>query len=241
MNTQAWMSKRFFSFFLTWGIFLPYWSGWMILTKGVSVAEVSLIMSCGLLIRGISTLFLFPYLAEKVSSKTLLHVAGVGALLAFCFYIPATTFWQLLIVTVLVHIFYPAIMPALESIASILVQNNALKQYGKARQWGSIGFISIGIFITFFTSRYGDELLFWALLMGLAGFVLLSFLTAPAVLSTRPVRDQQEKLSLSRLFRIPFFGITLLIVILIQASHATYYNYGYVFIQTLDVPLYLIG
>ncbi len=150
MNTQAWMSKRFFSFFLTWGIFLPYWSGWMILTKGVSVAEVSLIMSCGLLIRGISTLFLFPYLAEKVSSKTLLHVAGVGALLAFCFYIPATTFWQLLIVTVLVHIFYPAIMPALESIASILVQNNALKQYGKARQWGSIGFISIGIFITFF-------------------------------------------------------------------------------------------
>ena len=71
MNTQRWMSTRFFSFFMTWGIFLPYWSGWLIYTKGISVSQASFIMSLGLIARGLSTLFAFPYLSEKFSSKTL--------------------------------------------------------------------------------------------------------------------------------------------------------------------------
>lgn len=213
----------------------------MILTKDVSISQVSFIMSLGLVFRGLSTLFLFPYLATRVSSKTVLHVAGIGSLIAFLFYIPSTTFFELLLVTVLVHVFYPALMPALESIASILVQNNLLKHYGKSRQWGSIGFISIGIFITFFTNLYGDDLLYWVLLTGLAGFVALSFMKTPAILSAPPVRDKTQKINQFQLFRIKSFGLVLLIVILIQASHATYYNYGYVYLQTLEVPLYLIG
>ncbi|RKJ60064.1 MFS transporter, partial [Butyricicoccus sp. 1XD8-22] len=63
MNSQRWMSTHFFSFFMTWGIFLPYWSGWLIYTKGITVSEASLIMSLGLIARGLSTLFAFPYLS----------------------------------------------------------------------------------------------------------------------------------------------------------------------------------
>ncbi|MDV2583756.1 MFS transporter, partial [Alkalibacillus haloalkaliphilus] len=60
MNTQRWMSRQFFSFFITWGIFLPYWTGWMIYTKGITVSQASLIMSLGLVVRGVSTIFAFP-------------------------------------------------------------------------------------------------------------------------------------------------------------------------------------
>jgi PPP family 3-phenylpropionic acid transporter len=43
------------------------------------------------------------------------------------------------------------------------------------------------------------------------------------------------------LFRIKYFGLVLSIVILLQAAHASYYNYGYLFLQEIDAPAYAIG
>lgn len=241
MNTQRWMSIRFFSFFMTWGIFLPYWSGWMIYTKGLTVSQTSLVMSLGLIGRGLSTLFAFPYLSERISSKILLNVAGVGTLVAILCYIPANSFASLLIVTIVLHIFYPTLMPALDSAASVLVQSKQLKHYGRSRQWGSIGFVSVGMMLTFFTGMYGDEVIFWALLLGVIGFVFLSFMGAPDILSEKPQVDPTPKVGLLHLFRTKHFSLVLSIAILLQAAHATYYNYGYIFLQDIHTPIYLIG
>lgn len=241
MNTQRWMSTRFFSFFMTWGIFLPYWSGWMIYTKGITVTEASFIMSLGLIGRGLSTLFAFPYLSGKISSKMLINVAGIGTLIALVCYIPASSFASLLIVTIVLHIFYPILMPALDSAASVLVQSKQLKHYGKSRQWGSIGFVSIGIVLTLFTGWLGDDVIYWALLFGILGFVCLSFTGAPSILSAKPQVASTEKIGLLHLFHIKHFAWVLLIVILLQAAHAAYYNYGYIFLQDIHAPVYLIG
>ncbi|WP_277679894.1 MFS transporter [Gracilibacillus dipsosauri] len=241
MSTQRWMSIHFFSFFLTWGIFLPYWSGWMIDTKGISVSEASLIMSLGLVVRGVSTLFAFPYLSARVSSKRLLSIMGIGTLVAIVCYIPANSFTSLLIATSALHLFYPTLMPALDSVAGVLVQSKQLKHYGRSRQWGSIGFVSIGMIITIFTGLYGDEIIFWSLLCGVIGFVSLGFVQTPMILSEKPPMDQPKKEGLLQFFRIKHFRLVLVIVILLQASHATYYNYGYIFLQEIQAPTYLIG
>ncbi|MFD2046596.1 MFS transporter [Ornithinibacillus salinisoli] len=241
MNTQRWMSIKFFSFFLTWGIFLPYWAGWMINTKGISVSEASLIMSFGLIARGLSTLFAFPYLSGKLSSKLILHIAGIGTLVAIICYIPASSFASLLIVTIVLHIFYPTLMPALDSAAGVLVQSKQLRHYGRSRQWGSIGFVSVGMILTIFTGMLGDEVILWALLLGIAGFVCLGFMRAPVILSEKPQVDQTQKGGMLHLFRIKHFSLVILIVILLQAAHATYYNYGYIFLQEINAPMYLIG
>ncbi|PAD84201.1 MFS transporter [Niallia circulans] len=241
MNTQRWMSTRFFSFFMTWGIFLPYWSGWLIYTKGISVSQASFIMSLGLIARGLSTLFAFPYLSEKFSSKLLLNIMGVGTFVSICGYMLTDSFSGLLLVTVILHLFYPTLMPALDSAASVLVQNKQLKHYGRSRQWGSIGFVSVGVILTIFTGKFGDEIIFWALLLGIIGFVGLSFMNAPAILAKKPQIKPTEKIGLSQLFRIKHFILVLVIVILLQAAHATYYNYGYIFLQDIHAPIYLIG
>ncbi|MBN8253442.1 MFS transporter [Priestia flexa] len=241
MNTQRWMSTHFFSFFLTWGIFLPYWSGWMIQTKGISVSEASFIMSIGLVARGLSTLFAFPYLLERVSNKALLNIAGIGTLIGILCYIPANSFTSLLVVTVFLHIFYPTLMPALDSVAGVLVQSKQLKHYGKSRQWGSIGFVSVGILLTVFTGMLGDNVIFWALLLGISCFVALSFTSAPDILSKKPQINQGKKVNIIDLFRTKHFLVVLIIVVLLQAAHATYYNYGYIFLQEIDAPIYLIG
>ncbi|MGV2622910.1 UNVERIFIED_CONTAM: MFS transporter [Halobacillus marinus] len=241
MNTQRWMSTHFFSFFLTWGIFLPYWAGWMIQTKGISVSEASLIMSIGLVARGLSTLFAFPYILERVSNKTLLNIAAIGTLLGILCYIPADSFPSLLIVTVFLHIFYPTLMPALDSVAGVLVQSKELKHYGKSRQWGSIGFVSVGILLTVFTGMFGDDVIFWSLLLGISCFTALSFTRAPDILTRKPQADQAKRVNILDLFRTKHFLIVLIIVVLLQAAHATYYNYGYIFLQEIDAPIYLIG
>lgn len=241
MNTHRWMSIQFFSFFMTWGIFLPYWTGWMIHTKGITVPQASLIMSLGLVARGLSTLFAFPYLSGKFSSKTLLNGAGISTLIAILCYIPANSFTSLLIVTLAFHFFYPTLMPALDSAAGVLVQSNQLKDYGRSRQWGSIGFVLAGMILSIFTGMLGDEMILWALLLGTGIFVCLGFMRAPVILSKKPQSDQAQKEGMLKLFHIKHFSLVLIIVILLQAAHASYYNYGYLFLQEIHAPKYLIG
>jgi MFS transporter, PPP family, 3-phenylpropionic acid transporter len=241
MKTQRWMSLHFFSFFLTWGIFLPYWSGWMIQTKGISVSEASLIMSLGLVARGLSTLFAFPYLSAKVSSKRLLNIMAIGTLVAIVYYIPSNSFVSLLIATIILHLFYPILMPALDSVAGVLVQSKQLQHYGRSRQWGSIGFVSVGMVLTIFTGWFGDEIILWSLLLGVIGFMSLQFMQTPDILAEKPPKNQTKKVGILQLFRIKHFPLVLIIVILLQAAHATYYNYGYIFLQEIQAPTYLIG
>ncbi|MBS4175250.1 MFS transporter [Bacillus sp. FJAT-49736] len=241
MNTHRWMSLQFFSFFMTWGIFLPFWTGWMIHAKGITVPQASLIMSLGLVARGLSTLFAFPYLSGKLSSKILLNGAKIGTLISILCYIPANTFTSLLIVTLIFHFFYPALMPALDSAASILVQNNQLKHYGKSRQWGSIGFILAGMILSVFTGMLGDRVILWAFIFGTVFVVCLGFMRAPVILSKKPHADKTQKMGLLKLFDIKHFSLVLIIVILLQAAHASYYNYGYLFLQEIHAPKYLIG
>lgn len=241
MNTQRWMSRQFFSFYLTWGVFLPYWTGWMIHTKGITISQASLIMSLGLVVRGLSTLFAFPYLSVKFSSRTLLKAMTLGTLIAILGYIPTATFTSLLMITLLLHIVYPTLMPALDSAAGVLAQSKQLRDYGKSRSWGSIGFVVAGMILTVFTGKFGDEVILWALLIGTSVFVLLGFMPAPAVLSEKPQTEQAKKGGMLRLFRVKYFGLVLVIVILLQAAHASYYSYGYIFLQDIHAPQYLIG
>lgn len=241
MNTQRWMGSQFFSFYMTWGVFLPYWTGWMIHTKGITVTQASLIMSLGLAARGLSTLFAFPYLAGKYSNKTLLNGMAVVTLIILLCYIPATSFIGLLVVTLLLHVTYPTLMPALDSAAGLLVQSKQLKDYGKSRSWGSLGFIVPGMILTAFTAAMGDAVILWALLLGTAGFVCLGFLPAPAVLSEKLQAKQTKEGGIRNVFRIKHFPLVLTIVILLQAAHASYYSYGYIFLQDIQAPQSLIG
>ncbi len=241
MNSYRWMSRQFFSFYLTWGIFLPYFTGWMIHAKGMTVSQASLIMSLGLAIRGLSTLFAFPKLSDRLSSKTLINAMAFGTLIALLLTIPANTFTNLMAVVLLLHFFYPALMPALDTAAGVLVQDGQLHDYGKSRSWGSIGFVAGGMILTLFTGKFGDEAILWGLLAGILIFICLGLLRAPNVLSKKSQNDDKAKNSMLEVFKVKHFGIVLTIVILLQAAHASYYNYGYIYLQEIEAPAYLIG
>lgn len=88
MNSQRWLSMSFSAFFFTWGIFLPYWTGWLTIEKGLFVTAASFITGAGMIARSLSTFIVFPYLVSDlcdemdVSCSTYFNaplLAGVGS------------------------------------------------------------------------------------------------------------------------------------------------------------------
>ncbi|ALC87933.1 3-phosphoglycerate kinase [Bacillus sp. FJAT-22090] len=241
MNKQRWLSQNFFVFFITWGVFLPYWTGWLVEDKGLSVTNASLIMGFGLVARGVSTMFVFPIASKYMSSQAVVFMLTIISLIVTVLYIPVTSFGMLFVVTILFNAVYPTLLPAIESTASSLVQQSGVN-YGKSRSYGSLGFIISVLIISMLTGYLGEGAILWSMMVGLCLLLLIRFLPSPPELLVKPTKtDRKENLSLRGLWKVKSFPVVLLIVILLQGAHASYYNYGYIYLQELGVNSFYIG
>jgi MFS transporter, PPP family, 3-phenylpropionic acid transporter len=241
LSNERWMSLNFFVFFLTWGIFLPYWTGWLVQAKGLTVTEASVIMGVGLLARGASSLFAFPLASKFMSTHTVIFVLTASSLAAAILYIPSSSFNTLFMVTMFFSAVFPPLLPALDTAAGNLVRNGDVN-YGKSRSYGSIGFIVSVLIISIVTGYFGDQAILSSMVIGLCLMLFMLLLPTPKVLVVKPtVEDRKDSLTFKSLWQIKSFPIVLLIVILLQGAHASYYNYGYIYLQDLGVNKYYIG
>ncbi|HWL23036.1 MAG TPA: MFS transporter [Ureibacillus sp.] len=241
MNNQRWLSQNFFIFFFTWGVYLQYWSGWLVEGKGLSVKEVSFIMGVGLIARAISTLFAFPFASKFLSSKKLILLLVIVSFFITLIYIPANSFTALLIITFTFSLFYPSLLPAIESGATVLVQEGKV-HYGKSRSYGSIGFVIAVFIISGIVSYFNESVILWCMIVSLFLMLLMQTMPAPASLVEQPTsQDRKKAFAMRGLFQIKGFPLILFIVILLQGSLASYYNYSYIYLQNLGVETLYIG
>lgn len=240
MNHQRWLSQNFFVFFVTWGIFLPYWAGWLVEAKHLSVSQVSVIMGFGLLARAASTMFAFPFASKYLSNMRLVMWLIIFSVLSLLMYFPSNSFWMLFIVTFLFSLFYPTLLPAIESSAAPLLQYGV--HYGKSRSYGSIGYVISVLIISMLTGKFGEQAILWSMLIGLMIMLVVQLLPAPAILALKPtIEDRKSSFSMRQLFATKSFIFVMLVVILLQGAHASYYNYAYIYLQDLKVNPYYIG
>lgn len=242
MNNQRWLSISFLTFFFTWGVFLPYWTGWLTIEKGLSVTAASVIMGAGMIARSLSTFLLFPYLTKRMSLvrivKWLVFIAlGLGLL-----YIPQSSFLVLLIITMLFSIVYPIILPAVESGASILMQTDHI-DYGKSRSFGSIGYTLALLLVGAATALWNEQAILYLLILGLVAMGLFSFQQSPHPLQQQPVKKETtiRGAEFKKLISSKLFVIVLILATLLQGAHASYYNYGFIFLDDLGVNGFYIG
>jgi len=242
MNDQRWLSQNFFFFFFTWGVYLQYWSGWLSEAKGLSVSQVSLIMGFGLVARAISTMFVFPFASKYLSAKKLTQFLVISALIATIVYIPFNHFIALFIITMIFSLFYPSLLPAIESSASTLVQQGKV-HYGKSRSYGSISFVISVFILSIIVGYMGEDAILWCMITYLVIMLVLQALPAPEVLKLKPtVEDRSQKFSMSSLWKIKGFPVVMILAILLQGSLASYYNYSYIYLQKyLEVNTFYIG
>lgn len=240
MNNQRWLAKNFFMFFVTWGIFMAYWTGWLINDKGLTVSQASIIMGFGLVARAISTMFIFPYVSKLLSNKHVLIFFTAASLIVAVLYIPIESFIGLFIMTMLFSVFYPALLPAVESSAATLIQHGNI-HYGKARSLGSVGYVVAVLILSMITGIYGEQMIIWAMILGLTALLAIQFMPAPQILMLSPTKEEAKSLSIQELLKFKSFVVVLFVVILLQGAHASYYNYGYIYLQDLKVNPFYIG
>jgi len=242
MNNQRWLSMSFFAFFFTWGVFLPYWTGWLTIEKGLSVTAASFIMGAGMIARSLSTFLIFPYLTRKMSMISVMKWISFTALILTLLYLPDSPFIVLLIITVLFSAIYPMILPAVESGASILMQVEGI-HYGKSRSFGSIGYTIALLLIGAATAIWTEQAILYIMIVGLTISTLFFMRPAPEALRLNPVQEDNTKqtINFKSLFTSKGFAIVLLLAILLQGAHASYYNFGFIFLDNLGVNGIYIG
>lgn len=242
MNNQRWLSFSFLTFFFTWGIFLPYWTGWLTIEKGLSVTSASIVMGAGMMARSFSTFFLFPAITKRFSLSRVIKLLAFLSLGLALLYFISSTFAALLIITVLLSLVYPIIMPAIESSASLLMQTEKI-HYGKSRAYGSAGYTVALLMVGATTSFWNEQAILYVMLFGLATICLFSLQPTPSVLRKEPdvIKVTQKGDEFKELFLLKPFVTVLILSVLLQGAHASYYNYGYIFLDDLGVNSFYIG
>ena len=162
------------------GVFLPYWTGWLTIEKGLSVTAASIIMGAGMIVRSFSTFLLFPYLTRKMSLiRVMKWLSFVALILLFFTY--QILLSCLLIITILFSAVYPIILPAVESGASILMQTERI-HYGKSRSFGSIGYTVALLLIGAATAIWTEQAILYIMIAGLTIATLFFMRPAPEAL-----------------------------------------------------------
>lgn len=241
MNNQKWLSLNFFAFFFTWGVFLPYWTGWLINEKGISVSGASIIMGAGMVARSLSTLIFFPFMTRIFSLSRLMQLLAISSFAIMALHIPASSYTWLFALTFAFNFVYPNLLPAMESGATVLMKTDHI-HYGKSRSYGSVGYTIALLIVGGAAAIWQESSIFWVMLAGLLFMVFTQSATPPIPLQIKPEpKNADSKNGIKSLLRSKSFLLMLLITTLLQGAHAAYYNYGFIYLQDVGVNSFYIG
>ncbi|MEK5495915.1 MFS transporter [Bacillus sp. FSL M8-0077] len=237
MNANKWMSMQFFGFFFTFGIFVPYWSIWLVADKNFSPDQAGIIIATGLLTRAMTTFFLFPLASQYMGLARLNQWVVFLSVLLFVLLIPANSFSAVIVTTFFISLLYPMPLAMHEAMASRLMKKGEIA-YGRSRSFGSFGYIVALLLMGIMISLFGERVIIYVMLGGLLLFALLASLRAP---STLREKNDPAGMNIKKLFQSKSFVFVLLLCVILQSAHAAYYSYAVLFLGNLGVRPEYIG
>ena len=137
--SSLWLALDYFTYFFSYGIFLPYWGAWL-KGEGHDVATVGMLLSVGLVARFIGSLFITPLFKDPSRLIFALRLMALCAFLfALAFYFGSHWLW-LFFVMAGFNLFFSPMIPLGDSLAATW-QKQFPMDYGSIRVWGSVAFI----------------------------------------------------------------------------------------------------
>ncbi|KQL50344.1 hypothetical protein AN964_21980 [Heyndrickxia shackletonii] len=237
MKNQTWLSLNYFAFFFTWGVFMPFWTGWLVDSKGLTIQAASAVIGAGFISRSISTLVVFPAFCRHRSIALLLRMFPFISTILLFLFLPFTSPKILIAVMVIFTILYPLILPLMESTGTMMVKADGI-HYGKSRRWGSIGYTVALIVVGIITSIFSDHAIFFIMAFGMLVMLATANVKSPPSIQKR---IGSKSSSYRGLLKSKRFLLGLVIAILLQGTHASYNNYGFLYLQDLHVSKFYIG
>ncbi|WP_087978497.1 MULTISPECIES: MFS transporter [Bacillus] len=237
MKAHKWMSMQFFGFFFTFGIFVPYWSIWLVSDKNFTPDQAGIIIATGLLTRAMTTFFLFPLASQYMSLARLNQWVVFLSVLLFALLIPANSFLAVIVTTFFISLLYPMPLAMHEAMASKLMKKGEIS-YGRCRSYGSFGYIVALLLMGVVISILGEKAIIYVMISGLMIFALLASLRAP---NTLREKNERAGMSIKKLFQSKSFVLVLLLCVILQSAHAAYYSYAVLFLGGIGVQPEYIG
>lgn len=235
----AWISQYLFGFFFAYGIYLPFWALWF-KDQGVSATDIGLLVGIGFATRCVANIVLTPRIHKVEHLMPALRWFSLAAMVFVSFhFFTGGNFWLMAAATVLLNLTFGPIMPLSDAVANYYSRLNIL-DYGRARLWGSIAFICGSTVVGYLIAQWGSSMILITALAGM-GAAWLFALRNPGLPPVSQETGSQDRPRLSAILTDVRVVKFLILVALIQGSHAAYYSFSSIYWKQVGHSEELIG
>ncbi len=238
LQSTRWLALGYFTYFFSYGIFLPFWSVWLE-GLGLTPETIGLLLGTGLVARFLGSLLIAPRVTDPSRLIPALRVLALLTLVfALAFWVGTHVAW-LMVVMIGFNLFFSPLVPLTDALANTWQKQIPL-DYGRVRLWGSIAFVIGSALTGKLVSLYDYRVILALLTLGVAS-MLLGMMLRPAIQPQGVSRHQESTGWSSWLALISQNWRFLVCVCLLQGAHAAYYGFSAIYWQSAGYSASAVG
>ncbi|WP_086113164.1 3-phenylpropionate MFS transporter [Xenorhabdus beddingii] len=264
-----WLGLSYFTYFFSFGIFLPFWSVWL-KGEGIEPSMIGILLGIGLVSRFIGSLIISPTVKDPAKLIKALRLLSLLALLFSVGFVCGSHWAWLFLVMIGFNLFFSPLVPLSDALAGTW-QKQFTFDYGKVRVWGSVAFIISSSLTGILMSADGinfsisgldfdgnisfDRLNGWigrdlfgthhiilAFLVFSITLMLLGMMLKPSIMPVGKIKAANTNaVSFKELLSEKSVRQFLACVTLLQAAHAGYYSFGSIYWEQAGYSSSTIG
>ncbi|HGM6987770.1 TPA: 3-phenylpropionate MFS transporter [Serratia marcescens] len=239
LQSTRWLALSYFTYFFSYGIFLPFWGVWL-KGEGIAPETIGILLGAGLVARFLGSLLIAPRVKDPshlVSALRLLALLTLAFAVGFCF---GNGWGWLMLVIAGFNLFFSPLVPLTDALAATW-QKQIRMDYGRVRLWGSLAFVIGSALTGQLVAVWGHNAILYSLIFSVLA-MLLGMLLKPSVMPQGEARTRSEaERSLWALLKEGPVWRFLLCVTLLQGAHAGYYSFGSIYWQEAGYSASTIG
>ncbi|BEO62710.1 3-phenylpropionic acid transporter [Serratia marcescens] len=239
LQSTRWLALSYFTYFFSYGIFLPFWGVWL-KGEGIAPETIGILLGAGLVARFLGSLLIAPRVKDPshlVSALRLLALLTLAFAVGFCF---GNGWGWLMLVIAGFNLFFSPLVPLTDALAATW-QKQIRMDYGRVRLWGSLAFVIGSALTGQLVAVWGHNAILYSLILSVLA-MLLGMLLKPNVMPQGEARTHSgDERSLWALLKEGPVWRFLLCVTLLQGAHAGYYSFGSIYWQEAGYSASTIG
>lgn len=239
LQSTRWLALSYFTYFFSYGIFLPFWGVWL-KGEGIAPETIGILLGAGLVARFLGSLLIAPRVKDPshlVAALRLLALLTLAFAVGFCF---GNGWGWLMLVIAGFNLFFSPLVPLTDALAATW-QKRIRMDYGRVRLWGSLAFVIGSALTGQLVAVWGHNAILYSLILSVLA-MLLGMLLKPSVMPQGEARTHGgAERSLWALLKEGPVWRFLLCVTLLQGAHAGYYSFGSIYWQEAGYSASTIG
>jgi PPP family 3-phenylpropionic acid transporter len=229
------LSGFYFLFFVTVGIFLPYWSLYL-KSIGMNAEQIG-ILSAIVVFTKIFVTYLWGWIVDHTGRRIrVIRIASICSAVSFSVALYVQSFWGLAIVLFIFSLFWSASLPQIEA-ATLAHLGEKTHIYTNIRVWGSVGFI-ITVWLLGMVFEFIDiSNVPWLMLLSMIIVWLMSLLIPEQAVVHHEDGSPGIRSILFRPQVLAFFAVCFLML----AGHGPYYTFYSIYLEEHGYSSTFIG